>query len=93
MKGLTSLSRFLGPIEDVENAEIDLALDAALVPELWGTRSETGKCFRLRVGTTTMFITRADDADCDGRLDAQDSQPFAYCDPAAVSGPAHDACL
>jgi hypothetical protein len=39
-----------------------------------------------------VFVTRADDPDCDGLIGAQDTQPYAYCDPKATSGPAHDAC-
>jgi hypothetical protein len=49
---------------------------------------------RLKTPAVTYFVmTRVDDTDCDGIADAEDSQPYAYCDPTAPSGPAHDACL
>jgi hypothetical protein len=81
-----------GPIDHPEDG-VELKLDPALLPEGWGTQSESGECFRLNTGATTVFITRADDPDCDGLTGAQDRQPYAYCDPTATSGPARDACL
>ncbi len=81
-----------GPIDDSKDDMVELKLDPALLPEVWGTQSETGKCFRLNTGAATVFLTRADDPDCDGLTGAQDTQPYAYCDPKAASGPARDAC-
>ena len=81
-----------GPIDHPEDAMVELKLDPALLPEVWGMQSETGRCFRLNTGAATVFITHADDPDCDGLIGAQDTQPYAYCDPNATSGPAHDAC-
>jgi len=83
-----------GPIDHPEDVSLRLALDPALLPEAWGTLSDTGaRCFRLNTGAATVFITRAEDPDCDGLTGAQDPQPYTFCDPTATSGPAHDACL
>jgi hypothetical protein len=71
---------------------VTLEVDPALVPETWGTKSEDGGCYRLNTGAAMVYITRADDPDCDGLTGAQDKQPYAYCDPSATTGPAHDAC-
>jgi hypothetical protein len=81
-----------GPIDHPEDGMVELKLDPGLLPEQWGTRSEAGRCFRLNTGAAMVFVTRADDPDCDGLIGAQDTQPYAYCDPQATSGPAHDAC-
>ncbi|HEX3763451.1 MAG TPA: hypothetical protein VHW23_32370 [Kofleriaceae bacterium] len=81
-----------GPIDDPGGAMVELKLDPTLVPEVWGTQAETGKCYRLNTGTTMVYITRPDDPDCDGLTGAQDKQPYAFCDPSATTGPAHDAC-
>ena len=81
-----------GPIDDPNGTMPDLKVDPGLIPEVWGTQSETGGCFRLNTGAVTVYITRADDPDCDGLTGAQDKQPDAYCDPAATTGPARDAC-
>ena len=81
-----------GPIEKPENATISITLDPALQPEQWGTQREGGSCYRLDTGSITVYLTDADDPDCDGLTGAQDNQPYAFCDPAATSGPAHDAC-
>jgi hypothetical protein len=82
-----------GPIDQPENSTLQLSLDPTLVPEAWGHLSDSASCFRLQAGTTTVFITRTDDPDCDGLTGAQDMQPYAFCDPTATSGPAYDACL
>jgi hypothetical protein len=81
-----------GPIAQPDGAMVELHLDPALVPEVWGTPAETGQCYRLNTGAATVYITRGDDPDCDGLIGSQDRQPHAYCDPSATSGPAHDAC-
>jgi hypothetical protein len=81
-----------GPLDDPNNFSLQLSLDPALLPEVWGELSDSFPCFRLRTDTATLFITQAQDPDCDGRTGAQDTQPFAFCDPAATSGPARDAC-
>lgn len=81
-----------GPIEDAVGAMTKLDVDPSLVPEVWGTPSEDGGCYRLNTGAAMVYITRPDDPDCDGLTGAQDKQPYAFCDPTATSGPAHDAC-
>lgn len=81
-----------GPIDGPANPEITIALDPALRPELWGSPSEYGRCFRLSTGSSTFFVTRGSDRDCDGIDSAQDLQPYAFCDPAATSQAARDAC-
>lgn len=81
-----------GPIEDPEQAMVTLRLDPGLQPEVWGTPSGTGQCFRLNIGAATVFIEHGNDPDCDGLTGAEDTQPYAYCDPTATSGPARDAC-
>jgi hypothetical protein len=82
-----------GPIEHPEDASITITLDPALQPELWGTQSDGGDCVRLDTGSTTVFLNRAEDPDCDGLTGAQDTQPYTFCDPTATSGPARNACL
>ena len=82
-----------GPIDLSADSSLELALDPTLLPETWGRLTDSVPCFRLSTGATTVFITRAEDPDCDGLTGAQDTQPYAFCDPAATSGPAHDACL
>lgn len=82
-----------GRIDQPDDFMLQLPLDPTLVPEAWGRLTDSESCFRLHTGATTVFITRADDPDCDGLTGAQDTQPHAFCDPSATSGPAHDACL
>lgn len=78
-----------GPIDD---AEAVITLDPALQPELWGARDGGGTCFRLDTGSTMVFLTRGDDKDCDGLADANDPQPYEFCDPTATSGPPQQEC-
>jgi hypothetical protein len=82
-----------GPIEHPENSAIRITLDPALRPELWGTPTASGQCFRLKTGSSTFFVLRGSDPDCDGITGSQDSQPYAFCDPAATSQAGRDACL
>jgi hypothetical protein len=81
-----------GPLDHPEDSSLLLELDPALLPEAWGRLSDGSPCFRLNTGTATVYITQAEDPDCDGLTGAQDTQPYAFCDPTAMSGPPRDAC-
>ena len=79
------------------HARAALALGAApLAVEMWGRDDGTAAqplCARVELADSSAYFVRYDDADCDGIPDHFDCKPDTYCDPAATSGPAHDACI
>lgn len=84
-----------GEIIDPDRRTLELTLDPAQRPEVWGPPGTTDgsmRCYRLPTAEAVYFVTTSGDRDCDGISDGQDSQPTSYCDPAATSERARDAC-